>query len=118
MPAEFERFWSLRLDTGKLAELDDGPGEQAFPVILATANGTHAMGVFSPDQPSSGYEKAGYGRFRFKAEKVVKWNCVFRRQSAKADLAGDYRFRVFVALGTLDDVRATLTELAREFRRP
>ena len=83
MPLEFGRFWRFLPDTGKLEELGDGPGEQGFPVVYATESGTHAMGVFSPDQPSPGYEKAGYGRFRFKAEKVVKWNCVFRLRTAK-----------------------------------
>jgi hypothetical protein len=115
MPSEFGRFWKFLLSGGKLEELDDGPGEQACPVVFATEGGTHAMGVFSPDQPSPGYEKAGYGRFRFKAEKVVKWNCVFRLRSAKGVLSGDHRFRLFVAVGTLDEVRAALDSLVQEF---
>jgi hypothetical protein len=115
MPPEFSRFWKYLPETGELAELDEGPGEQEFPVAFATMGGTHAMGVFSPDQPSSGYEKAGYGRFRFKAEKVVKWNCVFRLRSATGINAGDYRFSVFVAVGSLDDVRGALAALAQEF---
>jgi hypothetical protein len=115
MPPEFGRFWKFLPDSGKLRELDDGPGEQEFPVVFATEGGSHAMGVFSPDQPSPGYEKAGYGRFRFKVEKVVKWNCVFRLRSAKGVPSGDHRFRLFVAVGTLDDVRAALDHLVREF---
>ncbi|MFO0799791.1 MAG: hypothetical protein U0804_20150 [Gemmataceae bacterium] len=115
MPPEFGRFWAFLPDAGKLAELDDGPGEQGRPVVFATGSGSHAMGVFSPDQPSPGYETAGYGRFRFKAEKVVKWNCVFRLRSATGIPAGDHRFRVFVAVGTLDDVRTALGGLVREF---
>lgn len=95
--------------------MNDGPGEQEFPVIFATESDGHAMGVFSPDQPSPGYEKAGYGRFRFKAEKVVKWNCVLRLRSAKGISAGDHRFRLFVAIGTLGDVRASLGALSQEF---
>jgi hypothetical protein len=113
MPHEFARFWRFSPDAGKLAELDDGPGEQALPVVFATESGSHAMGIFSPDQPSPGYEKAGYGRFRFKAEKVVKWNCVFRLRSATGIPVGDYRFRMFVAVGTLDDVKAALDALTR-----
>ena len=58
--------------------------------------------IFSPD-PSP-----GYGRWRFAAEKVVKWNCVFRRR----DATGDHPFRCFVAVGTLDDVTASLKKLA------
>ena len=52
MPAVFESFWALDLKTATLRPLDDGPGEQKLPVILATANGSHAMGAWSPAQPS------------------------------------------------------------------
>jgi len=117
MPAEFDRFWKFLPHTGKLEPLDDGPGEQGFPVVLANQSGTHAMGIFSPDQPSLGYEKAGYGRFRFKEEKVVKWNCVFRIRDAKSIAAGEYRYRLFVAVGTLEDVRQSMAALVAEFAK-
>jgi len=117
MPAEFERFWAFRPSTQKLEPLGDGPGEQAFPVVLAQATGTHAMGVFSPDQPSRGFEELGYGRFRFTGDQVVKWNCVFRIQDSNGISPGEYRFRVFVAVGTLDDVRRSLSALISEFGR-
>jgi hypothetical protein len=117
MPAEFARFRRFVPASGPLVDLDDGPGEQADPVVFATDRGTHAMGVYSPDQPSAGYEKAGYGRFRFRAEKVVKWKSVFRVRDPKGVAAGDYRFRVFVAVGTLEDVRQSLDALAREFAK-
>lgn len=116
MPPEFSKFWRFDPKAAKLAVLDDGPGEQEFPVVFSTPNGQFAMGIYSPDQPAMGFEKAGYGRFRFKAEKVVKWNCVFRLRDAKGIAAGDYRFRNFVAVGTLEDVRTTMSELAQEFR--
>jgi hypothetical protein len=115
MPEEFARFWRFEPGTGKLSELSDGPGEQQRPVVLATPGGTFAMGIFSPDQPSPGYEKAGYGRFRFKDEKVVKWNCVFRVRRPEGIAPGEYRFRQFVAVGTLEDVRQALAALAGEF---
>jgi len=114
MPAEFREFWKFVPATGKLEPLDDGPGEQAFPVVLATAGGTHAMGIFSPDQPSAGFAAAGYGRFRFATEKVVKWNCVFRVREPMGIKAGDYRYQMFVAIGTLEDVRQALAMLAVE----
>jgi hypothetical protein len=117
MPSEFSRFWKFLPGSGKLKELDDGPGEQEHPVVFATEGGTHAMGIFSPDQPSRGYEKAGYGRFRFKAEKVVKWNCVFRVQNEKGIASGKYRFRMFVAVGMLADVRKALELLCGKFGR-
>ncbi len=117
MPAEFSRFHKFLPDSGKLKELTDGPGEQDSPVVFATESGNHAMGIFSPDQPSKGYEKAGYGRFRFKDEKVVKWNCVFRVNNAKGVPSGEHRFRMFVAVGSLDDVRSALGALVDEFKK-
>lgn len=115
MPAEFNQFCKYDVAAGNLVPLDDGPGEQASPVVLATADGSHAMGVFSPDQPSPGYEQAGYGRFRFAQEKVVKWNCVFRVRDADAIRSGDYPFRVFVAVGTLAEVTHSLARLCSMF---
>lgn len=109
MPPAFRDFWALDVGTGTLSPLSDGPGEQAKPVILATPNGSHAMGVYSPEQPPP-----GYGRFRFEAAKVNKWNCVFRVRDPAGVAPGPYRYRMFVAVGTLDDVRRTLTTLARE----
>jgi len=109
MPAEFSKFHSYDPKRDELAALTDGPGEQALPVILSRPDGSAAMGVWSADQPSKGFETAGYGRFRFAAERVVKWNCVFRVRDPKA---GEYSYRVYVAVGTLDDVRATLKALA------
>lgn len=122
MPADFSRFFKLDLSSGKMLPLSDGPGEQSMPVILATPDGSHAMGVISPDQPSQGFESAGYGRFRFLAEKVVKWNCVFRvRSKGDSPQASiplqDYHYRVYVAVGTLEDVRSTLMKLAGRFER-
>ena len=117
MPPQFSKFWSFDPVAGKLQPLSEGPGEQALPVILATETGSHAMGVFSPDQPSAGFKGAGYGRFRFVPEKVVKWNCVFRVRAAKGEVAGDYSYKVFVAVGSLDDVTAALKGVADEFRR-
>lgn len=114
MPAEFDSFWRFRPESGRLEPLDDGPGEQRYPVVLATAEGTHAMGIFSPDQPSRGFEQAGYGRFRFPAEKVVKWNCVFRLDRAGGIAAGQYPYRMLVAVGTLTDVQHALVSLCRE----
>ncbi len=118
MPAEFGRFWKYDADKADLEKLDDHAGEQDRPVVLSTADGAYAMGVYSPDQPSPGFERVGYGRFRFKAEKVNKWNCVFRVRDPKGIAAGDYHFRTFVAVGTLEDVKTTLTALVKEFRRP
>ena len=115
MPAEFERFWHLNPETKKLEPLTDGPGEQRDPIAFSTADGTHAMGIISPDPAPAGSAGPSYGRFRFAAEKVVKWNCVFRVHGADGAVpAGEYRYRLLVPIGTLADVEAALAKLADE----
>lgn len=117
MPPDFSRFEKFDPKTEKLEPLDDGPGEQSLPIVFSTENGSHAMGIISPDQPSPGFEGAGYGRFRFKAEKVVKWNCVFRVRDDKGVKPGDYSYQMFVPLGTREDVRLALAALRKELAR-
>jgi hypothetical protein len=118
MPPDFGTFLRFDARSGKLEPLSDGPGEQADPVVLSTADGSHAMGVYSPDQPSKGFERAGYGRFRFKAAKVVKWNCVFRVRDAAGVPGGPYQFRCFLVVGSRKDCAATLAALHKEFAKP
>jgi len=36
------------------------------------------MPIFAPPQPAPDTTGPSYGRWRFVAQKVVKWNCVFR----------------------------------------
>jgi hypothetical protein len=109
MPAEFERFWRFVRTTGKLEPLDADPGEQSEPIVFATSDGSHAMGIVSLEAPQAGAIGPTYGRFRFAAEKVVKWNCVFR---VRGDVRpGAYRFRMFVPIGTLADVENALRKL-------
>lgn len=116
MPSTFEKFWKFDTATGTLHALSDGPGEQSQPVVLSTRDGRYAMGVYSPDQPSKGYKRSGYGRFRFAAQKVTKWNCVFRvRNRQQGVAAGEYSFRVFIAVGDLHTVTTSLKALHREF---
>lgn len=114
MPDEFNRFWKFDAASGELKPMERGQGEQPCPVVLSTASGSHAMGVYAPEQPLAGFGKVGYGRFRFAKEKVNKWNCVFRLRDAKGIKPGDYRFRMFVIVGSLADVRTTLQALQKE----
>ena len=105
MPAEFSRFLVYDPAAKEAKPISDGPGEQPLPLIFSTPSGGHAMGITSPEL------KPGYGRFRFEREKVVKWNCVFRVKRPEGVPAGDYAYRNFVAVGTLDDVVASLRKL-------
>lgn len=109
MPWEFQKFWTLEAD-GSVAPIDAGPGEQTTPLIFSTEDGKFAMGIYSPDQPSAGFEHAGYGRWAFDWAKVVKWNCVFRVSDSTGIRAGEYMYRMYVAVGTLEDVRMALVK--------
>jgi hypothetical protein len=108
MPAEFSAFWRFDLKTRKLEPLDKGPGEIPSPVILATPNGRYAMGIYAPPHP-----KPSFGRFDFPREKVTKWNCVYRVTRPDGLPPTGYDYRMFVMVGTLDDVRISLDTLSR-----
>ncbi|MBM3968886.1 MAG: hypothetical protein FJ302_03345 [Planctomycetes bacterium] len=115
MPAVFRSFWTFRPQTGELQPLDDGPGEQSFPILFSTESGSHAIGIYSPQQPPPGFEKAGYGRWRFTPERVVKWNSVFRLRLAAGIEPGEFTFRNFVVVGDRETVRTSLVDLHRRF---
>lgn len=110
MPPEFAVFWQLNPGTGKLESLTDGPGEIARPVVLATKDGRHAMGIFAPPQPQPATTAPGYGRWRFPEHRVVKWNCVFRVRDAAGLRPGDFSYRVLVPFGSTAEVEAMLSE--------
>lgn len=111
MPQEFERFMQFDRQTGQLEPLTDGPGEQLRPVVFALASGTHAMGIYAPPQPASKTTGPSYGRFRFHAERVVKWNCVFRVRNEDGIWPGEHSYRMFVVVGDLSTVRDSLRAL-------
>jgi hypothetical protein len=111
MPPEFDQFQVFAPNTGKLAPVDDGPGEQPLPLVFSTADGKYAMGVFSRELEAPRDARGPtYGRWRMKDFRVVKWNCVFRLQNPDG-LSGDFSCHVFVAVGSLEDVQTTLAAL-------
>ena len=110
MPAKFSRFWTFDPESKARKALDEGPGEQPLPVIFATEDGSHAMGIFSPERDN----RPGYGRFRFEGEMVTKWNCVFRVRDPAGIRGRNFAYRMFVIVGTLADVEATMGALVTE----
>ncbi|HEX7655275.1 MAG TPA: hypothetical protein VF607_17325 [Verrucomicrobiae bacterium] len=114
MPPEFSRFYTFDPATAKLSPLTDGPGEQALPVVFATADGKYAMGILAITDPGAAPAGRGptYGRWRFTDFGVVKWNCVYRLNDT-AGLSGDYRYHLIVAVGALENVRSTFQALTR-----
>ena len=115
MPPEFGRFLQFNPESGELETLTDGPGEIPRPVVFATADGSHAMAIFSPPQNAPRTTGPTFGRFRFATEKVVKWNCVFRVRDDAGIAAGEHPFRIFVIVGDLTTVVESLRALQREF---
>ena len=110
MPARFSRPWLYDIRTGALRPTTRAQGEQRLPVILATEDGAHAMGVWSPHLPQN---SLGYGHFAFPPSyRVVKWNCVYRVPDVPP---GAYGFRCYTAFGTLEEVKAALTAAAARF---
>ena len=107
VPKEFSH--SLFFDSKLGKEIDSGnkQGEQAFPVILATPDGLHAIGVYSPQLPQN---EVGYGLFSF--PDVNKWNCVFRE---KKILPKPYSYQCMVVFGTLSEVENTIIKLDLTF---
>jgi hypothetical protein len=110
MPPEFAVFWQFNTGTGKLESLTDGPGEIGRPVVLATKDGRHAMGIFAPPQAQPGTAAPGYGRWRFPEHRVVKWNCVFRVRDAGGLRTGEFSYRMLVPFGSVAEVEAMVRE--------
>lgn len=115
MPTVFSEEFRFDAKTGGLQPLPPKNGEIRQPIVLSTPSGSHAMGVFTPDRPPAGQPPVGYGRFEFAHDKVVKWNCVFRLKQAEPIKPGDYSFQLYVVIGTREDCRRTLADLAKEF---
>lgn len=110
MPPEFDTFLRLMPD-GSLEEIGPGPGEQPHPVVLATADGGHAMGCWSPATARTTGRPPTYGRFAFPAQRVVKWNCVVRESDTAGLKPGGHPYLVYSAVGTREQVRTTLVAL-------
>jgi hypothetical protein len=117
MPAEFARYWQYDIPTGTLAPLTDGPGEQPAPIVFSTNDGAYAMGIYSPppSSPPPGLSAPSYARHRFSDQQVNKWSCIYHLDNPNGIAPGSYSFQMFVAVGTLQDVKADLGVLASQF---
>jgi len=115
MAPEFEEFFQFNPVSEELELLSDGPGEIPFPIVFAMSDGSHAMGIYAPPQPAPNTTGPTFGRFRFEAQKVVKWNCVFRVGGDPTVPAGTYSYRMFVIVGDLDTVCTSMRALNAKF---
>lgn len=110
MPLNFDHFWHYDAASGTLQPLSHGPGRFEGPVVLATADGQYAMGVFGLPQTRRDTTGPVYGRWYIKEAQVVKWTCVYRVSNPHGIRAGDYSYRMLVPVGTLAQVGAMLRD--------
>jgi len=77
-----------------------GFGEQAKPVVISTASGSHALGIWTPESGAS------YGRWNFTTHfDSGKIGCVIRRRNLRA---ATHHFVTYLAVGTVQDVTRAL----------
>ncbi|HYH95448.1 hypothetical protein [Hyalangium sp.] len=114
MPTEFSRFYTLDVKgTQALTAISECPSgtvcspEQPLPLIFATTNGSHAMGIYNRASPQADFPVAGYGRWRF--PDTVKWNNVFRYSNIQPRVT--YYYTSYVVVGTLTTVKLQMQHL-------
>jgi hypothetical protein len=107
--AAFNRLFAWNQDSATLSPVPDTAyGEQSQPAIAATADGQRAIGAWAPQL--AGYSLS-YGRGYFPgdaASGTSKWTVVYRRGATPA---GSYEFDVYIAVGSLENVRVALAQV-------
>ena len=96
--------WTYDPRTRTLTKILFPQAEQGLPVILSTADGRFASGVWSAGLPQQGFPALGYGAFYFPGD-TAKWNCVYRMNDVPE---GDYSFTVYSFFGTVADVTKSM----------
>ncbi|WP_124830898.1 MULTISPECIES: hypothetical protein [Burkholderia] len=104
-PVNFSKRYVFNPDTGDISPTNFF-GEQSQPVILATEDGSSAIGVFSEKLPQ---DKRGYGTFTY--SNTQKINCVFREKDISA--GQKFSYKCTFAVGTLNEVKDSIARLHR-----
>lgn len=85
-------------------------------MIFSTPDNQHAMGVYPPELPQSGFPGIGYVRGAWgsvgQPGSTVKWNCAFRGWMSNGP---DHDFRCYVMFGTRAEVQESMRLLVRSF---
>ena len=113
LAGDLASFYTVNLDTGVLSSVSPTPpGEQQKPLVVATPDGSAAMGAWSPELPQAG-NSGGYGKFAFPSadatEATNKWNIVFRHGPLAAGTIVSHR--AYLAVGSLENVRVAMKQL-------
>lgn len=118
LTGSFTAFYTIDLTSATLTRISPTPaGEQQAPLVVATADGSAAIGAWSPELPQSG-NPGGYGKFAFPSADAVgatnKWNIVFRHGALPAGTTLSHRAYLFV--GSLENVRVAMKQLYEVWR--
>lgn len=87
-------------------------------VVAGTADGKYAVGLYSPDIPRAGFVGAeqqkytGYGFTDWGPVVSIEARLPVRPPAGKDFTTGTYKFRTFLAIGAVEEVAATLRQLA------
>lgn len=108
LPATFNTFLTYDRASRTLTKVaatavDSANQHTPFPVIIAQANGRHAMGAWSPAimaNPNRGY--MAYLNFSAATDPTTKWSCVFGERNISA--GSTYSYSCPIAIGTVDEV--------------
>lgn len=110
MPPEFDHYWVFDTETGTLRPLSHGPSPVHDSIVLATADGRYAMGIFAPPQKQRDTVGPIYGRWYFAQARVAKWTCVFRVANSRGIRTGNYSYWMLIPIGTLSQVTDMLRD--------
>lgn len=102
----FPNLWTLEPDGSyySIANPSAGFTQYPAPIIEASADGSEAVGIYSPTTPNT------WIAVNITGANVSKWDCNYIAPLAPLP-AGTYNYRCFVAIGTLPQVEAAITAL-------
>lgn len=125
LPFEFANLWTYDINSKDYRKVRATFGEDDTVKVVATADGAYAMGYYSPErlQPYGTGSEGGY-RWGFALPDPINYP---QPDFACAGLGGQFRFdsfsgpgnrfdRSYLVIGTMEQVRTTLSNLHYQFR--
>jgi len=110
---EFNTFYKFK--KGKLVKVkkminhpDANRANSKTPIVSATADGKHAIGVYTVPRGGDDWKRT-YTVANFTKERITKWNSAWRRGNTQ----GRYDFQSFVMVGTLGEVEKLMNEVVK-----
>jgi len=107
-PVDFDAFYTVD-SSGKVTPVDTSSGEVNYPLIFATTDGTHAVGVVGQTIPGwmLTYAKFYFSTAPCPSEAASKWSVVYRLFST-IQPGTRFGFTTHICVGTLSSVPACM----------